>query len=504
MKNRQYVLGVDIGTSSTKTLLVAADGRIVAETTAAYPLYSPKPGWNEQDPAHWWQATIKTVRAALKQSGIEPARIAGLGLSGQMHGSVFLDARGRVLRNALLWNDQRTARQCADITAAAGGTKGLIALVNNVALTGFTAPKILWLRDNEPKLFKQLRQLLLPKDYIRYLLTGDYASDVSDAAGTLLLDVQNRRWSTALLRKLDLAPELFPKLYESPDVTGTLHAAAARALGLVAGLPVVGGAGDQPAGAVGMGVVAEGIVSATLGTSGVVFAHAEKMAPNPAGVLQSFCHAVPDKWCVFGCMLSAGGSLEWAKEALYADTQPKSGSVFDRMDADIAGVPAGCEGLFFLPYLDGERCPHADPLARACWIGLNRRHGRAAMARAVMEGITFGMADQIVLMRQLGVKVAEVRCGGGGARSRFWRQLQADIYGATTVTVDSPNASAYGAALLGGVGGGVWGSVPAACRMTLTVQNRLKPSAPSARFYGARHTLYRTLYPALKPTFTKL
>jgi len=501
---QKYVIGVDIGTSSTKTLLVAADGRIVAETTATYPLYSPQPGWNEQDPAHWWQATVKTVRAAVKQAGVKPADIEGLGLSGQMHGSVFLDERGRVLRNALLWNDQRTARQCADITKAAGGTQGLIALVNNVALTGFTAPKVLWLRDHEPQLFKRLRQLLLPKDYIRYLLTGDYASEVSDAAGTLLLDVKNRRWSTALLRKLDLDPALFPKLYESADVTGTLHAEAARALGLVTGIPVAGGAGDQPAGAVGMGVVAEGIVSATLGTSGVVFAHAEKMVPNPAGVLQSFCHAVPNKWCVFGCMLSAGGSLEWAKDALYADARPKSGSVFDLMDAEIAGVPAGCEGLFFLPYLDGERCPHADPLARACWIGLSRRHGRAAMARAVMEGITFGMGDQVALMRQSGVKVTEVRCGGGGAKSAFWRQLQADIYGAATVTVDSPNASAYGAALLGGVVGGVWGSVPEACRQTLTVQNRLKPAVKSARFYAARHAIYRSLYPALTPVFAQL
>jgi xylulokinase len=504
MAKQKYVIGVDIGTSSTKTLLVAADGRIVAETTAAYPLYSPKPGWNEQAPNDWWQATIKTVRAAIKQSGVKPTDVAGIGLSGQMHGSVFLDDRGRVLRNALLWNDQRTAKQCADITKAAGGTKGLIALVNNVALTGFTAPKILWLRDNEPKLFKQLRQVLLPKDYIRFLLTGDYASEVSDAAGTLLLDVKNRRWSAPLLRKLDLAAELFPKLYESPEVTGTLHAEAAEAMGLVAGIPVVGGAGDQPAGAVGMGIVEEGIVSATLGTSGVVFAHAEKMVPNPEGVLQSFCHAVPNKWCVFGCMLSAGGSFEWAKDVLYADAKPKSGNVFDLMNAELASVPPGCEGLFFLPYLDGERCPHADPLARACWVGLSRRHGRAAMTRAVMEGITFGMGDQVALMRQLGVKVSEVRCGGGGAKSTFWRQLQADIYGATTVTVDSPNASAYGAALLGGVGGGVWGSVPEACRKTLTVQNRLKAVAKSAKFYAARHAIYRTLYPALKPAFGAL
>ena len=504
MSKQKYVIGVDIGTSSTKTLLVAADGKIVAETTATYPLYSPKPGWNEQAPSDWWQATIKTVRAAMRQSGVKPTDVAGIGLSGQMHGSVFLDERGKVLRNALLWNDQRTAQQCADITKAAGGTKGLIALVNNVALTGFTAPKVLWLRDNEPKLFKQLRQLLLPKDYIRYLLTGVYASEVSDAAGTLLLDVKNRKWSLPLLRKLDLDPALLPPLFESPDVTGTLNAEAAQALGLVTGIPIVGGAGDQPAGAVGMGVVEEGIVSATLGTSGVVFAHAEKMVPNPAGVLQSFCHAVPNKWCVFGCMLSAGGSFEWAKDVLYADAKPKSGSVFDLMNAELASVPPGCEGLFFLPYLDGERCPHADPLARACWVGLSRRHGRAAMTRAVMEGITFGMGDQVALMRQLGVKVSEVRCGGGGAKSQFWRQLQADIYGATTVTVDSPNASAYGAALLGGVGGGVWASVPEACRQTLTVQNRLKPAAKSAQFYAARLAIYRSLYPALKPAFAAL
>ncbi|TAN35661.1 MAG: xylulokinase [Verrucomicrobia bacterium] len=504
MKKQPVVLGVDIGTSSTKTLLVAANGRIVAEATAAYPLHSPKPGWNEQSPSDWWQATIKTSRAVMSQSGLRPSEVAGIGLSGQMHGSVFLDERGKVLRNALLWNDQRTAQQCADITAAAGGAKGLIALVNNVALTGFTAPKILWLRDNEPKRFPQLRQVLLPKDYIRYLLTGDYASEFSDAAGTLLLDVKNRCWSAPLLRKLDLDAKLFPKLYESPEVTGTLNAEAAQALGLVTGIPVVGGAGDQPAGAVGMGVVEEGIVSATLGTSGVIFAHAEKMVPNPAGVLQSFCHAVPGKWCVFGCMLSAGGSFEWAKALLYADARPKSRNVFDLMNAELARVPPGCEGLFFLPYLDGERCPHADPMARAGWIGLSRRHGRAAMARAVMEGVTFGMADQVMLMRELGVKVSEVRCGGGGAKSRFWRQLQTDIYNATTCTVDSPNAAAYGAALLGGVGVGLWPSVPAACRQTLTVRERLRPSAKSARFYTKRHVIYRQLYPTLRAIFPQL
>lgn len=497
-----YVVGTDIGTSSTKTLLVSAKGKIVAEASHAYPLHSPKPGWNEQDPEDWWRGAVKTIRAVLRKSGVKKEQVVGIGLSGQMHGSVFLDSKGTPIRRALLWNDQRTEKQCRDITKKAGGEKKLLSLVNNVALTGFTAPKILWLRDNEAGNYKKLKQILLPKDYVRFLMTGDYAGDVSDAAGTLLLDVKKRKWCTALLDKLNIDPALLPRLVESPEVVGGLTAGAASALGLKKGTPVVGGAGDQAAAAVGMGIVKKGLVSSTIGTSGVVFAHADGPVANPGGVLQSFCHAVPGKWCVFGCMLSAGGSLDWAKDVLYKGTSAKT--VYALIEKEARAAQAGSNGLIFLPYLEGERCPHPDPNARACWIGLTRFHTRGDMARAVMEGITFGMADQIQLMRKLGVAVSQVRCAGGGANSPFWLQLQADIYNARTDTVATVDASAYGAALLGGVGAKVWKTVPQACADTVQIKQTYRPKQRSTALYNKAHKRYRGLYPALRESFKML
>jgi xylulokinase len=354
-------LGIDVGTSGTKTLAMRKDGKILATATVEYPLSSPKPGWSEQNPEHWWKATVKSVVAVLKRGKIKPAAVAGIGLSGQMHGSVFLDAENRVLRPALLWNDQRTHVECAEIEQAAGGRDKLIDMVANPALTGFTAPKILWLRKNEPHHYERVRQILLPKDYVRYRLTGEFATEVSDASGTLLLDVRLRRWCQPLLEMLDLDADLLPAVFESEEVSGRINRSAAKLLGLPAGVPVVGGGGDQAAGAVGNGIVRQGVVSATMGTSGVVFAHSDEVQYDPQGRLHTFCHAVRGKWHVMGVVLSAGGSLQWYRDSLAeaesALARRRKIDVYELITAEAARAPAGCEGLFFLPYLTGELTP---------------------------------------------------------------------------------------------------------------------------------------------------
>ena len=449
-------LGIDVGTSGTKTLAMRRDGRILATATVAYPLSSPRPGWSEQDPEDWWQATLKSVRAVLKMGKIKSADVAGIGLSGQMHGSVFLDSRQKVIRPAILWNDQRTSAECADIESRAGGRAQLIELVANPALTGFTAPKILWLRKNEPKNYDRVRQVLLPKDYVRFRLTGEFATEVSDASGTLLLDVRNRRWSKTLLDLLELDLSMLPKVHESEEVSGKLCTAAGKLLGLAAGIGVVGGGGDQAAGAVGNGIVRSGVISATMGTSGVVFAHSDTLECDPHGRLHTFCHAVRGKWHMMGVVLSAGGSLQWYRNQLaqveVAAARRRKVDPYEIITAQAKQAPPGSEGLYFLPYLTGERTPHADPHARAAWVGLSLRHGRPHLVRSILEGATYAMRDSLEIIRQLQVPVKEVRLSGGGARSRFWRQMQSDIYGVKTVTTNSIEGPAYGVALLAAVG----------------------------------------------------
>jgi len=454
---------------------------------------------------------VQSIAAVCRQAKKKPSQITAIGLSGQMHGSVFVDKAGRPLRRALLWNDQRTAAECEQIETLAGGRKRLIGMVSNVALTGFTAPKILWVRANDPRTYARTCKILLPKDYIRLKLTGEYATEVSDASGTLLLDVKNRRWHRGLLDRLQIDPDLLPPVYESTEVTGTVSAEAAKQTGLKQGIPVVGGAGDQPAGAVGNGIVRAGIVSATMGTSGVVFAHSDQPVPNPQGNLQSFCHAVPGKWCVFGCMLSAGGSLQWLRNTLWADevkaaykAKRDPGKLYPRLIAEAATVPAGCEGLLFLPYLTGERCPYPDPNARGAWVGLTVRHTRAHMIRAVLEGITFGMRDQVELMRAGGVKIREVRASGGGAASTFWRQMQADMYKASVVTINTQEGGALGVALLAAVGIGLYSSVPEACRAAIKVKTTLKPDRRTARVYDRLYPVYQSLYQSLRDDFVAL
>lgn len=501
-------LGVDIGTSGTKTLAMQEDGTILSSATVEYPLSSPRPGWSEQDPEDWWQATIKSVRMVLKAGKIKPAEVKGIGLSGQMHGSVFLNKKHEVIRPALLWNDQRTAAECAEIEQRAGGRKKLIGMVANPALTGFTAPKILWLRNQEPKHFDKTVQVLLPKDYVRFRLTGEFATEVSDASGTLLLDVKRRKWSKPLLDKLELDAGLLPAVYESEDVSGHLTEESAKLLGLSKGVAVVGGGGDQAAGAIGNGIVKKGAISATMGTSGVVFAHSDEVQIDPEGRAHTFCHAVRDKWHVMGVVLSAGGSLQWYRNQLceqqVAQAKRQKVDPYQLITEQAAEAPAGSEGLFFLPYLTGERTPHADPDARAAWIGLSLRHSRAHLSRAVIEGATYAMRDSLEIIKELNIPVKEIRLSGGGARSEFWRQMQADIYGQKVVTINAEEGPAYGVALLAAAGTGAYKDVVEACGATIHVVESTTVNSKNKQVYNRAYPLYRKLYASLKSDFHEI
>jgi len=504
----RYLLGIDIGTSGTKTLVCDEKGKVLGTAVAEHPISAPKPGWSEQRPEDWWNAVCAATKAVLKKAKVKAAEVGGIGLSGQMHGSVFLGDGVKALRPALLWNDQRTAEQCAEIQSKAGGREALIDLVANPALTGFTAPKILWVRQHEPRVYEKTRHILLPKDYIRFRMTGEYATEVSDASGTLLLDVVNRQWSEKLLGLLGIDRMLMPRLYESPEVTGRLNREAAKEMGLVEGIQVVGGAGDQAAGAVGNGIVRSGIVSATLGTSGVVFAHSDSPTRDPKGRVHTMCHAVPGKWCVFGCMLSAGGSFQWFRNRLgtaeVAEAKRKKVDPYELLVEKAKEAPAGSEGLFFLPYLTGERCPYPDPCARGGWIGLTARSDRPAMIRSLMEGVTFGMRDALEIMKEMGIPITEVRASGGGARSDFWRQMQADIYQLPVVVTNASEGPAYGVALLAGVGTGVWASVEEACAACIKRVKRVTPKKKAAGEYERYYGVYRKLYGDLRERFGEM
>jgi len=505
MSKTHVTIGSDIGTSGTRSIVVTTAGRILASATCDHTSYQPRPGWSEQDPHQWWDATAKSMRQAIRAAGVDKGAVVGIGLSGQMHGSVFLDKSDRVLRRALLWNDQRTAEECGQIERAAGGRKKLIGMVSNPALTGFTAPKILWLRNHEPKRFDRTVKVLLPKDYVRYRMTGTFATEVSDASGTLLLDVKRRAWCKPLLSKLQLDPDLLPPCYESDEVSGTVTATAAKALGVPAGTPVVGGGGDQAAGAVGNGIVKTGVISATMGTSGVVFAFSDGVQTDPHGRAHTFCHAVRGKWHVMGVVLSAGGSFQWFRNQFapdeVADARHRGIDPYELLTRQAAKAPLGCEGLFFLPYLTGERTPHADPDAKGAWIGLHLRSGRNELIRSVMEGATYAMRDSLEIIKGMGIPVRQIRVSGGGARSTFWRQLQADIYGQPVVTINATEGPAYGAALLAMVGTGVYKSIAEACDATIRVTTRTAPDRKAKARYNRLYPLYGRLYRSLKPDF---
>ncbi len=489
-----FFLGIDVSTTATKALLIGSDGGVVSVASSEYNYETPRPMWTEQHPHLWWQATVASIRRVLAESGVNPADVRGVGLTGQMHGLVLLDEKGQVLRPAILWNDQRTAAECDEIRARLGKDR-LIQITGNDALTGFTAPKILWVRNNEPEVFARARHILLPKDYVRYRLTGEFAIDKADGAGTILFDLKMRDWSREVLEALEIPPEWLPPTFEGPQITGRVTPEAAEETGLKAGTPVMAGGGDQSAQAVGVGAVEPGVVALTLGTSGVVFASTQEPFIEPEGRLHAFCHAVPERWHLMGVMLSAGGSLRWYRDTIAPGTD------FDTLLAPAAAVPPGSEGLLYLPYLTGERTPYPDPLARGAFVGLTVRHTQAHMTRAVLEGVAFGLRDSFELMKAVGLaEITQVRASGGGARSPLWRQILADVLGVELVTVNTTEGAAYGAALLAATGAGVFPDVPAACTAVVTVTGRTEPG-PASRFYEEMYPLYRALYPALRPTF---
>jgi len=506
MAEKTFLLGVDVGTTGCKAVLVRGDGVVAGEATEEHPLSTPRPLWAEQDPEDWWRGTVASCRAVLDRAGVSPGAVAGIGLTGQMHGLVLLDRRGDVLRPCILWNDQRTAAQCAAITERVGAGR-VLEITGSPVLPGFTAPKIEWVRENEPAVFARIARVLLPKDFVRYRLTGVSATDVSDASGTSLLDVARRRWSEEMLAALEVPRSWLPEVAESPVVSGHLAAAAAEATGLPAGIPVVAGAGDQAAQAVGCGVVSNGDAAVTLGTSGVVFAACREYRPEPEGRLHAFCHAVPGMWHLMGVMLSAGGSLRWYRDTIGEPERARAAAEgrdpYEVLIASAATVPAGCEGLMFLPYLTGERTPHADPYARGVFFGLTVRHGRPHLTRAVLEGVTYGLRDSLELMRQLGLSVTRIRASGGGARSDVWLQMLADVFGCEVVTVGSGQGAACGAALLAGVGAGVFPGVVEAARAAVDLTGSRTPG-PDATVYADFHPRYRALYPALAGEFARV
>lgn len=498
MSSGELFLGIDVSTTAAKALFVDDAGAVVASATTEYPLSTPKPLWSEQDPECWWKGAVESVKRALAASGLKPAAVKGVGLTGQMHGLALLDKDGKPLRPAILWNDQRTAAECARINEIFGAEK-LLSVTGNQALTGFTAPKFLWVARHEPELYKKARHALLPKDYLRYRMTGAFATDKADGAGMLLMDHKKRDWCGELLDALSIPRDWMPKACEGTECTGKTTADFAALTGIPAGTPVYGGGGDQAAGAVGVGAVEPGIASLALGTSGVIFASCDGPYIEKEGRLHAFCHSVPGLWHMMGVMLSAAGSLRWYRDTL------APGKSYDEITASAAPVRPGCEGLFFLPYLSGERTPHNDPLALGAFVGLSLRHGAGHLARAVLEGVAFGLRDGMELMKQAGLgAMRTVRVSGGGAKSRLWLQILADVLGCELATVNSTEGAAYGAALLAGVGAGAWADVKQACRAVIKETGRVAPDPERVKLYDRHYAAFRNLYPALRPNFAEI
>lgn len=489
-------LGIDVGTSGSRAVAVDTDGRVVASFTSEHAAFaSPEIGWAEQEPEDWWRAVREAVAGVLRV--VSAAEISAVSFSGQMHGSVFLDESDAVIRPALLWCDQRTEKQCAEITERIGKER-LIELVANPAIAGFTLPKILWLRQNEPENFARVRSILLPKDFIRLRLTGDHASDVADSSGTLLFDVRNRRWSDEMLDAFGLDRGLMPRVYESVEATGVVSEPGAAATGLRAGTLVVAGAGDNAAGAIGMGIVSPGSMSATIGTSGVIFAVTDAPRIDLKGRIHTLCHAIPGRWHNTGVTQGAGLSLKWFRENL----DPASG--YDEMTAAAAKIPSGSDGAIWLPYLMGERTPHLDARARAAFVGLTASHTKAHLTRAVMEGVAFSLRDSLEIFLELGAVVDSVRLGGGGAKSALWRQIQADAYKLPCEIIEADEGAAFGAAILAGVGAGHWQSVDEACAASIKVAEKTIPNGDSSDSLDRNYAAYRLLYAALRPAMNIL
>lgn len=493
----RVVVGIDVSTTATKAVVVDETGAVRGIGVAEYRFETPRPLWSEQDPALWWSAARTAIPAALVAAGVRDSDVAAVGLTGQMHGAVLLDASGTVLRPAILWNDQRTAAECDEIRARVGSER-LISITGNDALTGFTAPKLLWVARHEPEIWERIARILLPKDYVRFRLTGEAAVDKADGAGTLLFDLRARDWSPEIVAALGLDPAWLPPTFEGPAITGRVTPSAAEATGLAPGTPVVAGGGDQSAAAVGVGATAPGTMAVSLGTSGVVFAPTEAPLVETRGRVHAFCHAVPGRWHLMAVMLSAAGSLRWFRDTL------APGIDYPTLVEPAADVPAGSEGLFFQPYLTGERTPHADPLARGAFVGLTVRHDRRHLVRAILEGVAYGLRDGLELMRGAGIAAPrQVRITGGGSASRLWRQIVADVLGVEVATVTTTEGAAYGAALLAGVGATWFPSVDAAASALVQATPVAAPG-PAAAVYAEAYERHRTLYPTLAPLYHTL
>ena len=492
-----HVLGLDVSTTATKAILIDEAGAVAGTGVAEYPFDTPRPLWCEQDPRLWWDGAVVAIGSVLADTGVPGHEVVAVGLTGQMHGLVLLDAAGQILRPAILWNDQRTGPECETIRQLIGPER-LIRITGNDALTGFTAPKLVWVRDHEPDVWGRAAHLLLPKDYVRLQLTGDYAVDKADGSGTLLFDLAARSWSSEIVGALGIDPDWLPPATEGPQVTGVISPAAAAATGLSAGTPVIAGGGDQAANGVGVGAVRPGTMALSLGTSGVVFGATDRPLFEPRGRVHAFCHAVPQRWHLMSVMLSAAGSLRWFRDAVAPGTE------FADLVEAAAGAPAGSGGLYFLPYLSGERSPHPDPLARGAFIGLTLSHDRRHLARAVLEGVAFGLRDGLDLMLAAGMPVpTQIRASGGGTASALWRQILADVLDAEIATVSTSEGAAYGAGLLAAVGAGWYPSVDAAVDALVTASVAAAPG-PGAAGYAEAHRLYRDLYPALEPLFPRM
>ncbi|HHV50156.1 MAG TPA: xylulokinase [Clostridiales bacterium] len=501
-----YLLGIDIGTSGTKTVLFNENGKALASYTGEYPLYQPQNGWAEQDPEDWWRATVDGIRAVLALIPEAAHDRIAVGLSGQMHGLVMLDKEGRLLRRSIIWCDQRTGEEVQQMNRIVG-EKRLIEISANPAMTGFTAAKILWVQNHEPEIYSKCAHILLPKDYIRYRLTGEFATEVSDASGMQLMDVKNRCWSSELLSAFNIDRNLLGKMYESPELSGTIHAKAASATGLPVGTPVVAGAGDNPAAAIGTGIVRQGIAFNTIGSSAVIYAVTDGLQLDMEGRVHSLCASVPGKWTLMSCTQSAGLSLKWLRDTCCSAEveQAKQENVdpYKIMDELASGVPVGADKLLFLPYLMGERSPHPDPLCRGAFVGLSARHGRPHLIRAVMEGVAYSQRECLDVFRELGVSIERMIVCGGGGRSSLWKQMLADLYGCPVTTLKVDEGAALGAALLAGVGTGVYSSVEQACESVVQYNEPQMPSQ-NAKVYEQYFVLYKKLYPRLKSVFDEL
>jgi len=508
--NNRYVIGIDIGTSGCKTILVDELGNAAYTKTVEYPLYTPRQGWTEQVPEDWWIAAVEGIQEVLSKSGIDPLAIKGVGLSGQMHGMVAIDRKGKVIRNAILWNDQRTAKQCDEITDTAGGPAQLLKMTNNLMLPGYTGGKILWMRENEPENYEKTVMILNPKDYLRYRLTGEFATEVSDASGTGLFDVKNRCWCTELLDMLHIPLSLLPICVESTDKTGVIRSDVSELTGLPDGIPVVGGGGDSVIQTTGMGLIREGILGLTIGTAGITAMGLGSFRENQSGRLQVFCNNAPDLWHVMGVAMTAGGAYQWYKnklcEAEITKSKNNQADVYSILDAQAKESPHGSNNLLFLPYLNGERCPYSDPHAKAAFIGLTLQHNKNDMTRSLLEGVMFSQRQiyNLIVSLDKNIEVSEIILSGGGSKSPLWRQICADVFQSPVKTVScSAEGGAYGAALVAGIGCDIWSSLDEAVRI-LRIESITEPDTNSKNIYDHLFSIYDPLYNQLKDTFSKL